>query len=226
MVLMNLLHAPIWFFFRVAREEDTRTAAEKYGYISEMVKRINRRGRVTVTATGTRAYSVSGRILYCQSSRSLFDMLALFSTCPRPLSVVIKKEASNWIPGRSRYWGQPKSLAMDRDDIKDQVRIITEVTKRVKSGRNFVIFAEGHRSPTEMILDFKSGNLSLGAYCKTGAPRVPVALVNSFRPFDMNSLKREEVQVHYMEPILPDQYMGMKTSEIAHLVHDRIQGKK
>ena len=55
MVLMNLLHAPMWFFTiaRMAREEDTRTAAEKYGYISEMVKRINRRGRVTVTATGT-----------------------------------------------------------------------------------------------------------------------------------------------------------------------------
>ena len=31
MVLMNLLHAPIWFFTisRMAREEDTRTAAEK-----------------------------------------------------------------------------------------------------------------------------------------------------------------------------------------------------
>ena len=43
MVLMNLLHAPIWFFTisRMAREEDTRTAAEKYGYISEMVKTVS-----------------------------------------------------------------------------------------------------------------------------------------------------------------------------------------
>ena len=201
MVLMNLLHAPIWFFTisRMAREEDTRTAAEKYGYISEMVKRINKRGRVT----------------------GLFDMLALFSTCPRPLSVVIKKEASNWILVK-QVLGATKSLAMDRDDIKDQVRIITEVTKRVKSGRNFVIFAEGHRSRNgNEILDFKSGTFKSAV--KAGCPIVPVALVNSFRPFDMNSLKREEVQVHYMEPILPDQYMGMKTSEIAHLVHDRIQ---
>ena len=52
LVLMNLLHAPMWFFTiaRMAREEDTRTAAEKYGYISEMVKRINRRGRVTAVS--------------------------------------------------------------------------------------------------------------------------------------------------------------------------------
>ena len=111
---------------------------------------------------------------------------------------------------------------MNRDDIKDQVRIITEVTKLVKSGRNFVIFAEGHRSRNgNEILDFKSGTFKSAV--KAGCPIVPVALINSFRPFDMNSLKREEVQVHYMKPILPDQYMEMKTSEIAHLVHDRIQ---
>ena len=44
-----------------------------------------------------------------------------------------------------------------------------------------------------------------------------------FLRIDMNSLKQEFVEVHYMEPIMPDQYMGMKTSEIAHLVHNKIQ---
>ena len=129
MVLMNLLHAPIWFFTisRMAREEDTRTAAEKYGYISEMVKRINRRGRVTVTATGTEHIPSQDGFILFPNHQGLFDMLALFSTCPRPLSVVIKKEASNWILVK-QVLGATKSLAMDRDDIKDQVRIITEVT--------------------------------------------------------------------------------------------------
>ena len=223
MVLMNLLHAPMWLFTiaRMAREEDTRTAAEKYGYISEMVKRINRRGRVTVTATGTEYIPSEDGFILFPNHQGLFDMLALFSTCPRPLSLVIKKEASNWILVK-QVLGATKSLAMDRDDIKDQVRIITEVTKLVKSGRNFVIFAEGHRSRNgNEILDFKSGTFKSAV--KAGCPIVPVALINSFRPFDMNSLKREEVQVHYMKPILPDQYMEMKTSEIAHLVHDRIQ---
>ena len=99
MVLMNLLHAPMWFFTiaRMAREEDTRTAAEKYGYISEMVKRINRRGRVTVTATGTEHIPSQDGFILFPNHQGLFDMLALFSTCPRPLSVVIKKEASNFI---------------------------------------------------------------------------------------------------------------------------------
>ena len=94
--------------------------------------------------------------------------------------------------------------------------------KTGKEGRNFVIFAEGHRSRKgNEILDFKSGTFKSAV--KAGCPIVPVALINSFRPFDMNSLKQEFVEVHYMEPIMPDQYMGMKTSEIAHLVHNKIQ---
>ena len=118
--------------------------------------------------------------------------------------------------------GATGSLAMDRSDIKDQVRIIGEVTKRVREGSNFVIFAEGHRSRKgNEILDFKSGTFK--SALKAGCPIVPVALINSFRPFDINSLSREYVEVHYMEPILPEQYIGMKTSEIAHLVHDRIK---
>ena len=118
--------------------------------------------------------------------------------------------------------GATGSLAMDRKDMKDQVRIIGEVTRLVKEGRNFFIFAEGHRSRKgNEILDFKIGTFKSAV--KAGCPIVPVALINSFRPFDMNSLKQEFVEVHYMEPIMPDQYMGMKTSEIAHLVHNKIQ---
>ena len=153
--------------------------------------------------------------------QGLFDVLALFSTCPKALSVVIKKEASGWILVK-QVLGATGSLAMDRKDMKDQVRIIGEVTRLVKEGRNFVIFAEGHRSRKgNEILDFKSGTFKSAV--KAGCPIVPVALINSFRPFDMNSLKQEFVEVHYMEPIMPDQYMGMKTSEIAHLVHNKIQ---
>ena len=223
MVLMNLFHAPIWLYKigRMGRPEDRHTKEERYEYIAKMDKRIIRRGRVDLVCTGVDGIPEQDGFIMFPNHQGLFDMLALFSTCPRPLSVVIKKEASNWVLVK-QVLGATRSLAMDRDDIKDQVRIITEVTRLVKAGRNFVIFAEGHRSRKgNEILDFKSGTFKSAV--KAGCPIVPVALINSFRPFDMNSLKREEVQVRYMEPILPDQYMGMKTSEIAHLVHDRIQ---
>ena len=223
MLFMNLFHAPVWLFTiaRMGRPEDGRTIKECYDYIARMTRRIIKRGRVTVTATGIEHIPDQDGFMLFPNHQGLFDMLALFSTCPRPLSAVIKKEASGWILVK-QVIGATGSLAMDRSDIKEQVRIIVEVTKRVREGSNFVIFAEGHRSRKgNEILDFKSGTFK--SALKAGCPIVPVALINSFRPFDINSLSREYVEVHYMEPILPEQYIGMKTSEIAHLVHDRIQ---
>lgn len=223
MVFMNLFHAPIWLLTisRFGKEEDRHTPQERYDYIAIMVRKIIKRGRVTVTTTGIEHIPGNNGFILFPNHQGLFDMLALFSTCPRPLSVVIKKEASNWIVVK-QVLAATRSLSMDRKDIKDQVRIIGEVTKRVKEGCNFVIFPEGHRSRNgNEILDFKSGTFKSAV--KAGCPIVPVALINSFRPFDSNSLKQEHVEVHYMEPIYPDQYTGMKSVEIAHLVHDRIQ---
>lgn len=223
MVFMNLFHAPVWLFTigRMGREKDRHTPQERHEYIAKMVQRIIRRGRVTVTATGTENIPDNNGFILFPNHQGLFDMLALYSTCPKPLSVVIKREAAGWILVK-QVLAATRSLSMDRSDIKDQVRIINEVTRRVKAGCNFVIFPEGHRSRSKnKILDFKSGTFKSAV--KAGCPIVPVALINSFRPFDINSLKQEYVEVHYMEPVYPQQYMGMKSSEIAKLVHDRIQ---
>lgn len=223
MVFMNLFHAPLWFLTikRMGREEDGRSLQQCYEYIAAMVRRIVKRGRVTLVVSGVENIPTEDGFMLFPNHQGLFDMLALFATCPRPLSVVIKREASQWLLVKE-VLAATRSLDMDRSDMKDQVRVIGEVTKRVKEGRNFVIFAEGHRSRNgNQLLEFKSGTFKSAV--KAGCPIVPVALINSYRPFDMDSLKKERVEVHYLKPILPEQYREMKTSEIAEMVHDKIQ---
>lgn len=146
---------------------------------------------------------------------------------PRRIIRKVARLATRYNTSFIALYVQTPRESMDRIDLASQryllnhFKLVAELGGEVVQG-NFVIFAEGHRSRNgNEILDFKSGTFKSAV--KAGCPIVPVALINSFRPFDMNSLKREEVQVHYMKPILPDQYMEMKTSEIAHLVHDRIQ---
>ena len=60
---------------------------------------------------------------------------------------------------------------------------------------------------------------------KARCPIVPVALIDSYRPFDERGIARREVQVHFLPPLYPDQYIDMKTNQIADLVHDQIQEK-
>ena len=52
---------------------------------------------------------------------------------------------------------------------------------------------------------------------------MPVALIDSFKPFDTNTIKPVTVQVHFLKPLTYEEYKDMKTTEIAALVEERIQ---
>ena len=54
-------------------------------------------------------------------------------------------------------------------------------------------------------------------------PHRPVALIDSFKPFDTNTISPVTVQVHFLEPLLYEDYKDLKTNEIAAMVKDRIQ---
>lgn len=60
---------------------------------------------------------------------------------------------------------------------------------------------------------------------KAKAPIVPVALVDSYKPFELWSLRRVETQVHFLKAIPYEEYKGMNTVEIADLVKGRIANR-
>ena len=47
------------------------------------------------------------------------------------------------------------------------------------------------------------------------APIVPVALIDSYVPFDRNTIRKTTVQVHYLKPMYYEEYKDMKSTEIA-----------
>ena len=102
------------------------------------------------------------------------------------------------------------------------MEVILKVTKEVKKGRNYVIFAEGTRSKLgNKLLEFKGG--SFKAATKTKCPIVPVAMIDSFKPFDTKDIKPVTVQVHFLEPMYYEEYKDMNTVEIAAEVKRRIE---
>ena len=48
-------------------------------------------------------------------------------------------------------------------------------------------------------------------------------MVDCFLPFDVDSIRKVTVEVHYLKPIYPEEYKDMKTVEIAKIVQERIQ---
>ena len=113
-----------------------------------------------------------------------------------------------------------KAYALDRDDVKQAMKVIMTVSKEAAQGRNFLIFAEGTRSRDNQLLEFKGG--SFKAAIKARCPIVPIALIDSYKSFDTNSIKPLTVQVHFLKPINYEEYGNMKSVEIASEVKKRI----
>ena len=225
MVIKNLFHVPGWFYrvCRLGREDDTHTEQERYDFLRKVVTRVNKSGRVTIEVHGREFLAEEDRFFLLPNHKGRFDVLAIIEANPHPFGVVVKKEAAGVILVK-QVIRLLRGLSIDRQDTRSSLKLIGRVTEEVMGGRNYLIFPEGTRSRKgNEILDFKAGTFKSAVNAK--CPIVPVALINSFKPFDVSSINREIVQVHFLEPINYNQYVGMKTVEIAHLVHDRIQEK-
>ena len=186
-----------------------------------MTKKANRAGRVTIETYGLENIPKEDGFIFFPNHQGLFDVLVFLDSCPRPFSFVIKKEASNIILLKQivRALG---AYAMDRDDIRQSMKVISAVTEDVKQGKNFLIFAEGTRSRQgNQLLEFKGG--SFKSATKAKCPIVPCALIDSFKPFDEKSIRPVTVKLIYMPPIYYEEYKDMKTVEIAEEVKARIE---
>ena len=68
---------------------------------------------------------------------------------------------------------------------------------------------------------FKGGTFKSAVKAK--CPIVPCALIDSFKPFDQNSIAPVTVKLIYLPPIYYEEYAQMKTTEIAEIVKRRIE---
>ena len=158
------------------------TYEESYNVIKKVTKAANRAGRVKIESYGLENIPNENGFVFFPNHQGLYDVLAFLDSCPVPFAFVIKKEAKNVILLKqvSEALG---SISIDREDIRQSLKVIQQVTEEVKGGKNFLIFAEGTRSREgNNLIDFKGG--SFKSAVKARCPIVPCALIDSFKPFD------------------------------------------
>lgn len=222
MVLRNFFYVPFGLFklFYMASHVDKYTEEERFRLLKEIDRHANWGGRITIDAHGVENIPDKDGYIFYPNHQGLYDVLAILEVCPRPFSVVMKKEVAN-TPFLKQVFACMKAIAIDRKDIRQGLKVIQQVAEEVKEGRNYLIFAEGTRSRNQnQLLDFKGG--SFKSAVKAKCQIVPIALIDSYKSFDTNSIKKLTVQVHFLEPICYEEYHAMKTTEIAAMVKERI----
>ena len=223
MVLRNFWKVPgAWFkLCHYAKHTDEYPELEKYRHIQYILKLAVTSGNIDLQVYGKENIPEDNGFLMYGNHQGLFDILAIAASCDNPLAAVLKKELAE-IPFLKQVKQCTNSFAMDREDIKQSMGVILNVIKEVKKGRNYLIFPEGTRSKKgNQMVEFHSGSFKCAL--KTGCPVVPVALVNSFKVLDEKGCKPVAVQIHYLKPILQEEYKDMNTAQLAEVVKSRIE---
>ena len=223
MIFRNILLVPYaWckLCYHAAHPEKY-TDEEQYALLKYITLRANRGGNVKIAAYGVENIPEENGFMFFPNHQGLYDVLAIIEACPKPFAVVAKKEIAN-IQFLKQVFACMKAYMLDREDVRQAMQVIIHVTEEVKKGRNYLIFAEGTRSKNgNHPGEFKGG--SFKSATKAKCPIVPVALIDSFKPFDTNTISPVTVQVHFLKPMYYEEYKDMKTTEIAAEVKRRIE---
>ena len=139
---------------------------KNYAFIKKVTKAANRAGRVTIESYGVENIPKENGFIFFPNHQGMFDAL-----------VILLKQVFRAL----------HAIAIDREDIKQSLQVINQMTEEVKQGRNFLIFPEGTRSRMgNQLLPFKGGTFKSAVRAK--CPIVPCALIDSYKPFDEKSI--------------------------------------
>ena len=225
MVLKNLRFVPgAWFkLCRYAKHTDAYPELEKWQHIQYILRLAVKGGNIDLQVTGLENIPQDEAFMMYANHQGMFDVLAIAATCDAPLGAVLKKELYD-VPFLHQIAVCTKSFAMDREDVRQSLTVIQNVTEEVKNGRNYLIFPEGTRSKLgNQMLEFHGGSFRCATKSKCAI--LPVALVDCFKVLDQKGSAPVAVQLHYLKPIPYEEYAGMKPAEVAALVKQRIQEK-
>ena len=160
-------------------------------------------------------------VLYIGNHRSYFDILITYIRVPRPTGYIAKKEMLKW-PLLVNWMRNLHCQFLDRQDVKQGLKIILEAIEKVKSGISICIFPEGTRNrANHTFMEFHEGSFKIAS--KTGCPIVPMTIYNSAAIFEdhLPKVKKANVIVEYGKPIyikdLPKEdqkHIGAYTREV------------
>lgn len=150
-----------------------------------------------------------------------YDALGIVYTHKKPCTIVIDDAKSHMIL-TSQFIDMIHGKRLIKDDVRQSVKLMQEISKEVAAGRRYIIFPEGgYYHNHNNVCVFKPGCFKSAIRAK--APIVPVVLIDSYKVFEEWSLRKVTTQVHYLPPLRYEEYKGMTTQAVSDVVHGRIR---
>lgn len=193
---------------------------KRYRMARRCIRIMMRHGRIRTEYTGQEYLPKEGGYVMYPNHQGKYDSLGIMYAHPRPCTIVMDDERSR-LPIVSPFIDLIKGKRLNKRDMKSQLKTILQVAEEVRCGRRYIVFPEGGYDHNKNdVQDFMPGSFKCATRAK--APIVPVALIDSYKPFGINSLRKVRTQVHFLKPLFYEEYREMTTPQIAELVKRRI----
>ncbi len=222
-IFVNLYRIP----YMVSKMRHQANHPEKYSEVKRynLARRaftmVRRSGHVRTKAYGEENLPKEGGYVMFSNHQGKYDVLGIMLSHKEPCSFVMDKNKSNTIIV-SEIVDLVQGKRLDKNDVRQALTIINEVAQEVREERKYIFFPEGgYEFNNKNVMGiFRPGSFKCAVKAK--APIVPVAIIDSYKVFNSFTIGRVTTQVHFLKPFFYEDYKGLKTTEIAELVKERI----
>lgn len=199
------------------------TEAQRYEFARMIANTLRRNANVRTDVYGTENLPEEGGYVMYPNHQGKYDAVGIIYGHKKPCTIVMDEKRSH-LPIMEPYLQVLKGSTLDKTDMREQAKTIKKIISEVKDGRRYIMFPEGgYDHNRNYVNEFMPGAFKCSVRSKT--PIVPVALIDSYKPFEINSLRRVTTQVHFLPPIQYEDYKDMNTEEIAEMVRKMIVDK-
>ncbi len=204
----------------IERHSEDYTEEDRYALAQKVIRIMKVNGGIRTQVYGRENLPGKGGYVMFSNHQGKYDALGIMTVHELPCTVLMDEKRSH-LPIVESFMKLIQGGRLDKTNMKSQIRTIQQITSEVMAGRRYIIFPEGgYCHNRNEVQEFLPGAFKVAL--KSKAPIVPVALIDSYKPFELNSLKPVVTQVHFLKPIVYEEYAGMKTREIAQMVRARI----
>ena len=196
--------------------------SEKFCYriAKKTLLKIMKRGRISTEVIGKENLPAEGGYVMYSNHQGKYDAVGIIYGHESPCTILMDKKRSK-LPIMKEFLTIIRGKGLDSSNIKKQIATINKVADEVKAGRKYIVFPEGgYNHNHNNISDFKPGAFKIAT--KSKSPIVPVVVIDSYKPFEINSLAPVKTKVVFLEPFYYEDYKGMTSIQIAQIVHDRV----